>query len=125
MNGHGCPGDDLFYFCLQMIADLMGLFDMAVGRHHQVHVDQICILVMNKDQNMDFSFDIILNKNGKSKKALVVNADASLDKIISGLVEKQSSMLFVFDSKGTLVKQIIYGIKHNLKNKEPEVMEIK
>ena len=87
--------------------------------------DQICILVMNKDQNMDFSFDIILNKNGKSKKALVITADASIDISMSGLVEKQSTMLFVFDSKGTLVKHITYGLKHNLKNKEPEMKDLK
>jgi hypothetical protein len=87
--------------------------------------DQISILVMNQDQNMDFGFEIILNKNGKSKKPLVINADASLDMRISGRIEKQSSMMFVFDAQGELVKQISYGLAQNLKNQAPEVKQVK
>jgi len=83
--------------------------------------DQIAILVMNQDQTVDFDFDIILNKNGKSKKILAIIADAALDVTFSGRVENQTSMLFIFDSKGTLKKQIIYGLKHNLKNLKPEI----
>jgi len=86
--------------------------------------DQISVLVLNKDPNTDYDFDMILNKNGKSNKSLVIIADASLDKSISDRVEKQSSMLFVFDSKGSLVKKITYGLKQNLKNQEPDVKEI-
>jgi hypothetical protein len=87
--------------------------------------EQIVVLVMNEDQNIDFSFDLILNKIGKSKKPLVIFADASLDARISGIIEKQTSMMFVFDKKGTLLKQITYGLKQNMKNKAPEVKEIK
>ena len=83
--------------------------------------DQICVLVLNKDQYLDYPFDIILNKTGKSKKTLVINADASIDKRISGLIEKQSSVMFVFDTKGSVLKQINYGLKQNLKNLKPEI----
>jgi hypothetical protein len=83
--------------------------------------DQISVLVMNQDQNMDFDFEVVLTKDGKSKKPLVITTDASMDKRISGKIEKQSSVMFVFDAKGTLVKQITYGIKQNLKNQKPEV----
>jgi len=83
--------------------------------------DQIAVLVMNQDQNMDFDFDLTLAKEGKSKKALVINADASINARISGKIEKQTSTMFVFDAKGTLLKQITYGLKHNLKNQKPEV----
>ena len=86
-----------------------------------INKDQISILVMNQDQNTDFGFDIILNKTEKSKKALVINADVSINAKLSGLIEKQSSMLFVFDVKGAVVKQITYGLKQNLKNQKPEV----
>jgi hypothetical protein len=48
--------------------------------------NQISILVMNQDQNKDYDFDLVLNKNGKSKKGLVINADASLDLRISGII---------------------------------------
>lgn len=54
----------------------------------------------------------------------MINADASLDLRISGLVEKQTSMMFVFNAKGALAKRITYGLKHNVKNQQPEVMEV-
>jgi hypothetical protein len=87
--------------------------------------DQISILVMNQDQKTDFDFDLILNKNGKSKKPLLINADAALNVTFSGRVENQTSVMFVFDAKGTLIRQITYGLKQNLKNQAPEVKEIK
>jgi hypothetical protein len=83
--------------------------------------DQIAILVMNQDQTTDFDFDIMLNKIGKSNKPLAIIADAALDVTFSGRVENQTSMLFVFDSKGILKKQIIYGLRHNLKNMKPDI----
>lgn len=90
-----------------------------------ISTGQIAVLVLNQEQNKDLEFDIVLNKNGKSKKPLLINADASLDLRITGTIEKQTSVMFVFDKKGTLVKQITYGLKHNLKNQAPEVREIK
>jgi hypothetical protein len=116
------------YYHTQMMAENMkGTFMNTTDNQKYVKTigsiskDQISILVMNQDQNTDFGFDIILNKTGKSKKPLVINADASVNAQLSGLIEKQSSMLFVFDAKGTLVKQITYGLKQNLKNQKPEV----
>ena len=47
MDVNGCSGDDLFYFDFQMITNLVRLFDVAVSRHHQVHIDYVMILVMN------------------------------------------------------------------------------
>ncbi|HLN74020.1 MAG: hypothetical protein ACM3O8_03910 [Methylococcaceae bacterium] len=87
--------------------------------------DQIVLLVMNEAQDKEFGYEIILNKNGQSKKPLVICADASLDKRIIGTIEKQSSLMFVFDSKGTLIRQITYGLNQNLKNLPPEVKEMK
>jgi len=87
--------------------------------------DQISILVMNQELGKNFEFDIILNNEGKSKKALVINADASLKLQIAGTIENQTSILFVFDAKGALVKQVTYGLKQNLKNLAPEVKVIR
>jgi len=116
------------YYHTQMMAENMkGTFMNTTDNQKYVKTigsiskDQIAVLVMNQDQNTDFGFEIILNKTGKSKKPLVINADASVNAQLSGLIEKQSSMLFVFDAKGTLVKQITYGLKQNLKNQKPEV----
>ena len=120
------------YYHTQMMAQNMtGSFMITSDNQRYVKTigsiskDQISILVMNQDQNMDFGFEIILNKNGKSKKPLVINADASLDMRISGRIEKQSSMMFVFDAQGELVKQISYGLTQNLKNQAPEVKQVK
>lgn len=44
--------------------------------------------------------------------------------IKSGRIEKQSSMMFIFNAQGALLKQISYGLAHNLKNQAPEVEEI-
>jgi hypothetical protein len=120
------------YYHTQMMAQYMsGSFlnttdnQKYVKTIGSISADQIAVLVMNQEQNMDFGFEIVLNKNGKSKKPLVITADASLDLRISGTIEKQSSVMFVFDAKGTLIKQITYGLNQNLKNKAPEVREIK
>jgi len=116
------------YYHTQMMAQNMtGNFMNTACNQKYVKIigsiskDQICILVLNKDQYLDYTFDIILNKTGKSKKSLVINADASIDKRISGLIEKQSSVMFVLDTKGSVLKQVSYGLKQNLKNLKPEI----
>jgi hypothetical protein len=116
------------YYHTQMMAENMkGNFMSTTDNQKYVKTigsksgDQIAVLVMNQDQNLDFDFEVVLTKDGKSKKPLVINADASMNKRISGKIEKQSTLMFVFDLKGTLVKQITYGIKQNLKNQKPEV----
>jgi hypothetical protein len=116
------------YYHTQMMAENMkGSYVNTSDNQKYVKIisskseDQIAILIMNQDQTTDFDFDIIFNMNEKSKKPLVINAEAALDLIFSGRVENQTSMLFVFDSKGTLKKQIIYGLRHNLKNLKPDI----
>ena len=119
------------YYHTQMMAENMkGAFMNTTDNQKYVKTigsiskDQIAVLVMNQDQNLDYEFDLVLGKVGKSKKPLVITADASLDVRISGRIEKQSSVVFVFDAKGTLIEQITYSLKHNLKNLQPEVKEI-
>jgi hypothetical protein len=114
------------YYHTQMMAENMKGSYMTTSDNQKyvktigsINKSQISILIMNQDQNNDF--DIVFNKNGKSKKPLTILADTALDVIFSGRIENQTSMLFIFDSKGTLTKQITYGIKHNLKNLKPEI----
>ena len=117
------------YYHTQMLAENMkGSFVTTSDNQKYVKTiaskseEQIAILIMNQDQTTDFDFDIMLNINGKSKKPLAIIADAALDVTFSGRIENQTSMLFIFDSKGKLKKQIIYGLKHNLKNLKPEII---
>jgi hypothetical protein len=120
-----------FYHTQMMAQNMTGSFlntsdnQKYVKTIGSISKDRISVLVMNQDQNMDFGFDIILNKSVKSKKPLVINADASLDVKISGRIDKQSSMMFAFDAQGVLIKQITYGLTQNLKNQAPEVKKIK
>lgn len=86
---------------------------------------EICVMVLNKDQMHDFKFDIILNKNGESSKPLSVNVDAGLDRIVSGSITNQTTMLFVFSKTGDLKRQYTYGLTQNLKNQPPDVLEFR
>lgn len=120
------------YYHTQMMAENMkGSFLSTTSNQKyvktvgSVSADQISILVLNEDQNTDFNFDILLDNTLKSKKPLLITANTSLDIRFSGTIEKQSSGLYIFDKKGSLVKQITYGLEQNLKNQPPEVNEIK
>lgn len=120
------------YYHTQMMArNMKGRFMATASNHKYVKTvgsmsgDQICVLVMNQDPNHDFDFDLILNQEGQSAKTLILRADAKLDKRISGILGNQTTVMFVFDSQGSLLKQITYGLKQNLKNQPPEVKEIK
>jgi hypothetical protein len=84
---------------------------------------EFCVMILNSDQVHDFSFDLILNKTGDSPKPLKINADISLDKIISGSIPNQTTILFVLSKTGEIKKQYTYGLIHNLKNLPPEVKQ--
>ena len=120
------------YYHIQMMARNMEGRFMATSNNQKyvktvgsINGDQICVLVMNEDQNHDFDFDLILKKEGQSSKALILHADAALEKQVSGTIGNQTTMMFIFDSKGKLVRQIAYGLKNNLRYQEPDVKEIK
>lgn len=116
------------YYHMQMLAQNMtGQFMDTLDNQKYVKTigskstERICIMVMNQDQGQYFDFDIILNKDGKSEKALAINADASLDKRFNGTIGNQTTMLFVFFSSGELTQQWTYGLKQNFKYQAPQV----
>lgn len=81
--------------------------------------DEICVMILNRDPYNDFDFDIILNKTGRSPKPLTIIADINLNKVISGTIPNQTTMLFVLSKNGEIKKQYTYGLSHNLKNLPP------
>jgi hypothetical protein len=83
--------------------------------------DQICVMILNKDQFHDFDFDLFLGKVSDSNKALLLQANVGIDKVISGTIPNQTTMLYVLSKSGEIVKQYTYGIKQNLKYLQPEV----
>ena len=86
-----------------------------------VNDDEICIMILNEDKVRDFSFDIMLNKNGDSSKPLLIHVDAGLENTITGNIPNQTTMLFVISKSGEVKKQYTYGLKHNLEYLPPEV----
>jgi hypothetical protein len=82
--------------------------------------DEICVMILNKDEVHDFDFDIFLKKAGDSGKPLMVHADAGLDVTISGRIPNQTTMMVVLSKSGEIRKQYTYGLTHNLKYQAPE-----
>jgi hypothetical protein len=118
------------YYHMQMMARNMGgrfletSSDQSVVKTvGSVDADRICVMVMNEDREKDFEFDLILNREGSSAKALVLHADADLNRRIAGTIPNQTTVLFVFDASGKPIRRITYGLAHNLKNQQPEVKE--
>ena len=81
----------------------------------------ICVMILNRDNAHDFEFDLILNRDSESKKPLIVCADLGLNKIISGIIPNQTTIMFVLSKSGEIKKQYTYGLTHNLKYLAPEV----
>jgi len=84
--------------------------------------NEICVIILNKDQTHDFNFDLVLNKKGASSKPLTVRADIGIDKVISGTIPNQTTMLFVISKTGVVKRQYVYGLTHNMKNNPPELV---
>ena len=78
-------------------------------------------MILNMDQAKDFEFDLILNKDGISPKPLIIHAGAGLEKVISGIIPSQTTLMFVLSKEGEILKKYTYGVTHNLKNQPPEV----
>ena len=83
--------------------------------------NEICIMILNRDQVHDFDFDLILNKNGFSLKPLIIRTDLELDITISGSIPNQTTMMFIIAKSGEILKQYTYGLTHNLKYLSPEL----
>jgi hypothetical protein len=83
--------------------------------------DEICVMILNEDKFNDFEFEIVLNKSGRSTKALTVVADAGIEQTISGSIPNQTTMMFVISKSGEVKKQYTYGLNQNLLNLPPEV----
>ena len=83
--------------------------------------NEICIMILNRDQVHDFDFDLILNKNGFSLKPLIIRTDLELDITISGSIPNQTTMMFIIAKSGEILKQYTYGLTHNLKYLPPEL----
>jgi hypothetical protein len=127
----GLPMDFLprsSYYHTQMMAfNMKGEFLPSESNNSYVKTiasksdDQMCIMILNSDQANDFDFDLSLGKAAESNKSLLLRADIGLEKVISGTIPNQTTMMYVLSKSGEILKQYTYGLKQNLKNLAPEV----
>ncbi len=82
--------------------------------------DEICLMIMNSDISQDFDYEISLNDHFVSAKALHIVADINVDKTISGNIPNQTTILYVLNRSGNVIKTYTYGLQHNLKYLPPE-----
>jgi hypothetical protein len=118
------------YYHTQMMAlNMKGAFLHTTSSNAQVATigsqsdRAICVMILNRDEIHNFDFDLVLNRNGESDKALIVHADVGLDASIAGSIPNQTTILYVLSRSGEVRKQYVYGLTHNLKHQPPEVRE--
>jgi len=116
-----------FYHTQMMASHMKGNFLPSATSNSYVRSiatasdDEIVVMILNRDREKDFEFDLILNKDGMSPKPLIIHADAGLDKMISGTIPGQTTLMFVLSETGEILKQYTYGLIHNLKNLPPDI----
>ncbi len=76
--------------------------------------DHICVMILNQSENDDFEFDLMLNGEQEPTKALNIFADASIDASISGSILNQTTLLYVLNSDGSVIKTFTYGLEQNM-----------
>ena len=118
------------YYHTQMMAQNMkGEFLPTSSNHGYVKTigsmneDEVCIMILNEDQVNDFNFDLVLNNIRKSEKPLVLKADIGVDKVLSGTIPNQTTMMFVLSKSGEILRQYTYSLQHNLKHLPPEIKQ--
>ncbi len=116
-----------FYHTQMMASHMKGSFLQSASSNSYVRSiasmndDEIVVMLLNRDLVKDFEFDLILNKDGLSPKPLIIHADAGIDKMISGTIPNQTTIMFVLSGTGEILKRYTYGMTHNLKNMPPDI----
>lgn len=115
------------YYHTQLLAlHMSGTFLHTESNMSYVHAigsindSEICVMILNRDQFHNYEFDLILNKDEKSEKPLIIRADVGLQKTISGSIPNQTTQMFVLSRSGEIKEEYNYGLTHNLKNLPPE-----
>ena len=116
-----------YYHTQLMAMNMKGSFLPTKSSTSYVHTiasqseDEICVMILNRDQHNNFDFDIILNNDGDSNKPLTIRANAGVDKTLSGRIPNQTTLVYVLSKSGEVKRQYTYGLTHNLKHQAPEV----
>jgi hypothetical protein len=70
--------------------------------------DQVAVILLNQEQSTDLSYTVRLNTTTIATSTLKVNVDAAMTGEASGTIDRQSSIVLIFDSGGALRKKIEY-----------------
>ena len=81
------------------------------------------IIIMNQDSSKTFAFDFNkINLNPADNK-LVITSSNPMKANYSGNIEPSTTLLFVFDGKGAVQKQLIYNLDLAIKNMPPKLIK--
>lgn len=116
-----------FYHTQMMALHMKGKFLPSTSSNSYVRTiaavndNEIVVMILNRDQEKDFEFDLFLNKDGISPNPLTINVDAGLDKIINSAIPNQTTIMLLLSKTGEILKRYTYGLNHNLKNLPPDI----
>jgi len=75
---------------------------------------QICILILNEDQNASYPYTLLLNTTDTtSPSPLRININAGIAQTYSDQLLNESSILLTFDLQGILIKKCEYSLANN------------
>ncbi|HEX6641183.1 MAG TPA: hypothetical protein VF215_08715 [Thermoanaerobaculia bacterium] len=70
--------------------------------------DQVAVILLNQEESTDLSYTVRLNTTAIATSTLRVNVDAAMTGEASGTIDRQSSIVLIFDAGGALRKKIEY-----------------
>lgn len=70
--------------------------------------DQVVVMILNQEESTDLSYTVRLNTSAITTGTLRVNVNAAMTGEASGTIDRQSSIVLVFNASGALQKTIEY-----------------
>ena len=70
--------------------------------------DQVAVMILNEEESTDLSYTVRLNTTAIATSTLKVNVNAGMTGETSGTIDRQSSIVLIFDAAGALRKKIEY-----------------
>jgi hypothetical protein len=115
-----------------MMADnFRGMYANSTDNQNNVKVfssknaNLVNVMIMNQDQNANFSYTVRLDNNTVSgNKALKVNVDAGVSVEYNETINSQATVVLTFNKSGVLVKKTEYSLQqHAASNQPPTVTQ--
>lgn len=70
--------------------------------------DQVAVIILNQEESTDLSYTVRLNTSTIATGTFKVNVDAAMTGEASGTIDRQSTIVLIFDANGALRKKIEY-----------------